>query len=113
VKPLKWMGSSKKDIGKFPKNVQEAMGFALLQAQKGEKHIHVKPLKGIKALECVERDKSGTYRVIYTVEIKGVIYVLHAFQKKSKKGIATPLQDINLIKKRLVEVKNLSKQVKK
>jgi phage-related protein len=112
MKPLKWVGSSKKDFIKFPENVQDAMGFALYQAQKGEKHVHAKPLKGLGAMEIVENDRSGTYRVIYIVEMKEAIYVLHAFQKKSKSGIATPLQEINLAKKRLEEIRVLNKQRK-
>jgi len=105
MKSLEWIGSSKKDLKKFPKEVQKVIGFALLKAQRGEKYINTKPLKGINAMEIVERSKNGTYRVVYTTEIKNVIYVLHAFQKKSKRGIKTPTQEINLVKQRLKEVK--------
>lgn len=113
MKLLRWVGSSKKDLIKFPDAVKRSMGFALYQAQKGEKHVHAKPLKRLGVIEVVENDRSGTYRAVYTVEIKEAVYVLHVFQKKSKKGIATPLQEIDLIKKRLEEVRALNKKVKK
>jgi len=113
VKLLKWIGSSKKDLRKFPKEVQDAIGFALRRAQEGKKYNNAKRLKGIKATEIIERDRSGTYRAVYTTEIKNIVYVLHAFQKKSKRGIKTPIQEINLIKQRLKEVKILNNQEKK
>jgi len=109
MKSLKWIGSSKKDLKKFPKDVKRTIGFALERAREGKKHNNAKKLKGIRATEIIERDKSGTYRAVYTTEIKNVIYVLHVFQKKSKRGIKTPLQEINLIKQRLKEVKKLNK----
>ena len=108
MKSLEWIGSSKKDIKKFPEDIQDSIGFALLEAQKGDKHIHAKSLKRIKATEIVERSRNGTYRVVYTTAVKNVVYVLHAFQKKSKKGIKTPMQEINLVKQRLKEVINLN-----
>lgn len=80
------------------------MGFALHQAQKGLKSDHAKPFKGFggaSVLEIVEMDESGTYRAVYTVKFKEIIYVLHVFQKKSKSGIATPKQQIDLIRSRL------------
>lgn len=113
MKTLKWIGSSKKDLKKLPKKVQESIIFALNRAQEGKKYDHAKRLKGIKAIEIIERDKSGTYRAVYTTEIKNTIYVLHVFQKKSKKGIKTPIQEINLIKQRLKEVKKLKQVGKK
>ncbi len=76
------------------------MGYALYLAQCGEKHPDAKPLKGFKGaviLEVVEDFDTDTYRAVYTVKFEGVVYVLHAFQKKSKRGIATPKQDIELI----------------
>jgi phage-related protein len=80
------------------------MGFAINDAQNGDEHPRVKALRGFggrSVLEVVEDDDGNTYRAVYTVRFAGVIYVLHAFQKKSRKGIATPKQDIDLIKARL------------
>ena len=102
--PVEWVGSSKEDLSAFPRKVKEAMGFALRTAQKGGKHIDAKPLKGFGGagvLEIVEDFDGNTYRGVYTVKMKGVIYVLHAFQKKSKSGIKTPEFEIKKIKQRL------------
>jgi phage-related protein len=103
-RPLFWVASSKKDLMQFPQDVCCEVGHALYLAQLGEKHFHVKPLKrfgGAGVLEIVEDDDGNTYRVIYTVKFAGALYVLHAFQKKSKSGIATPYQEIELVKARL------------
>lgn len=103
-KPLEWVGSSKKDLRSFPENVKDVVGFALRYAQRGEKHDSAKVLKGFHGagvLEIIEDDDGDTYRAVYTVNFPDVVYVLHCFQKKSKKGITTPKEDIDLIKKRL------------
>lgn len=108
LKPVEWIGSSRNDLRKFPEEVQQMMGFALYRAQLGKKHPDAKPLKGFKGsgvLEIVENFDGDTYRAIYTVKFEGRIYVLHAFQKKSKRGISTPKQDINLIEARLKRAK--------
>jgi phage-related protein len=87
------MGSSRKDLKAFPDLVQDACGFALWLAQTGRKHPNAKPLRGFKGagvLEIVENREGNTYRAIYTVRFAKAVYVLHAFQKKSKKGIQTP-----------------------
>lgn len=110
-----WLGSTKKAVQGFPLTVRQAVGFALFQAQLGGKHVDTKPLKGFggaSVLEIVERFDSDTYRAVYTVKFAEVIYVLHAFQKKSKQGIKTPKQDIDLIKKRLQQAKEDYKQIK-
>ena len=89
-------------------DVQQVFGYALYLAQCGEKHPATKPLKGFKGagvLEVVEDFDGDTYRVVYTVKLAGVVYVLHAFQKKSKRGIATPKQDVQLIESRLKRAK--------
>lgn len=94
----------KKIAQEFPLEVRKAIGFALYQAQEGNKHIHAKPLKGFSGagvLEIVEDFDGNTYRAIYTVKFGDLIYVIHAFQKKSKTGIKTPKQEIDLIKQRL------------
>lgn len=90
------------------------MGYALFFAQNGKMHEHAKVLSGMGSAgvqEVRENDKSGTYRVIYTVETAEFIFVLHAFQKKSKSGIATPKQEIDLLKSRLKEAKALYKNL--
>ena len=103
LKPVEWVGSSREDLKKFPAAVQDQVGFALYQAQVGLKHRTAKPLKelGANVLEVISRQDGGTYRTVYTVRFKAAIYVLHAFQKKAKRGIATPNQEIDLVKHRL------------
>ena len=103
-KQLSWVGSSREDIRQFPEDVKDDIGFALREAQQGKKPASAKPLKGFKGagvLEIIEDYRTDTYRAIYTVRFAEVVYVLHCFQKKSKKGIATPKQDIELIERRL------------
>ncbi|WNZ23123.1 addiction module toxin RelE [Leptolyngbya sp. NK1-12] len=107
-KPVEWVGSSLDDLKEFPEDVRQTVGYALYLAQCGEKHPSAKPLKGFKGigvLEIVEDFDGDTYRAVYTVKLAGVVYVLHAFQKKSKQGIATPKQDIDLIEARLKRAK--------
>jgi len=104
VKPLFWIASSKDDLRDLPEEVKDVIGFALFQAQKGAKHVAAKPLKGFGGagvLEIVAHDTGSTYRGVYTVSFAGAVYVLDAFQKKSKKGARTPPGDIDRIKKRL------------
>jgi phage-related protein len=103
-KPVRWMGSSRKDLKAFPKLVQRDIGQALYAAQRGEEYPSVKALKGFggrSILEIVASTDVSTYRAVYTVRFGDAIYMLHAFQKKSKKGIATPKQEIDLIWQRL------------
>ena len=103
-KPLFWVGSSKEDLREFPEEVRLTMGFALWQAQRGGKHADAKPLKGFGGagvLEIVEDHDASTYRTVYTVRLAGAVYVLHAFQKKSKRGVKTPPQEMDLVKRRL------------
>ncbi len=103
------MGSSLKDLREFPEDVKDQMGYALHLAQHGRKHPDVKPLSGFKGasvLEVVEDYDGDTYRSVYTVKFKGVVYVLHAFQKKSKRGIETPKHDIELIQSRLADARD-------
>ncbi len=99
-KPLKWIASALDDLKKFPEDVQDVMGYALDLAQHGQKHPDAKPLHsfpGTGVLEIVDDFDGDTYRAIYTVKFAGVVYLLHSFQKKSKHGIATPKQDIELV----------------
>jgi phage-related protein len=103
-KPVYWVGSSKRDLSAFPQPVKDVVGFALHQAQVGEKHDSAKPLKGFGGagvLEIVEDSDGETYRAVYTVRLQNAVYVLHAFQKKSRKGIKTPQTDIDLVRNNL------------
>lgn len=103
-KPVLWMGSSRVDLRAFPEPVRRAIGHALYAAQQGETDPAAKPLKGFKGssvMEIVDRYDTDTYRAVYTTRFLDVIYVLHAFQKKSKRGVATPQKDIELVRQRL------------
>jgi phage-related protein len=103
-KPVRWVGGSKADISSFPTPVRLRIGGALWEAQIGGKAPYAKPLKGFGSgaiIEVVDDFDGDTYRAIYTVRFAGVVYVLHAFQKKAKRGIATPKADLDLIEKRL------------
>lgn len=101
--PIDWIGSSKKELLTFPDPVINRMGYALGVAQLGGKHPHAKPWKGEGGgvFEVVEDYSGDTYRAVYTVRFAEVIYVLHAFQKKSTRGIATAATDVAMIKARL------------
>lgn len=104
MKPLYWMGSSKKDLQSLPADIQDIFGFALYLAQCGGKHPQAKPLKGFRGagvLEVVEDYVGDTYRAVYTINLGTAVYVLHAFQKKSMSGIATPKPDMDKIRERL------------
>ncbi len=103
-KDLVWVASSRRDIREVPKPVQRTFGVALFAAQSGETPPIAKPLKGFGGagvLELIEDDRAGTYRAVYTVRFGTAIYVLHVFQKKSKRGISTPAHETDLIKERL------------
>ena len=107
MKTIEWIGSSNKDLKRFPKDVQREIGYALYVAQYGEKHKAVKPLKGYGAgvYEIVSNYNTNAYRAVYIVNIDDKIYVLHAFQKKSKSGIKTPKEELFVIEERLKQVK--------
>lgn len=100
-KPAIWIGSSRDDLRAFPDEVRRVMGFAINDAQNGAEHPRAKALKGFggrSVLEIVDDEDGDTYRAVYTVRVAGVIYVLHAFQKKSKRGVETPKREIEIIK---------------
>jgi phage-related protein len=104
ARPVRWIGSSRDDLRGFPEPVRLRVGGALWEAQIGRKASWAKPLKGFGGagvLEIVDDHDGETYRAVYTVRFAGVVYVLHAFQKKSKRGIATPQHEIALIQQRL------------
>jgi phage-related protein len=104
VKPLFWVASAKKDLLEMPDQVVDLVGYALYLAQCNLKHSQAKPLKGFGSagvLEVVEDDDGNTYRAVYTIRFSNRVYVLHCFQKKSRKGIEMPKQDMDLIEARL------------
>jgi phage-related protein len=113
-KPLYWLGSSKRDLRALPGSVQDVFGYALYLAQAGRKHEQAKPLRGFGSagvLEVVEDWDRSTYRAVYTVKFKGVVFVLHAFQKKSVSGVATPKADLDLIRERLKAAEQIAKEL--
>lgn len=115
-KPIRFVGSTLDDLSKFPDGVKTVIGYALHVAQIGGKHPKAKPLKGFHGaavVEVVEDFDGNTYRAVYTVRFAGVVYALHAFEKKSKKGIETPKSDIDLVKQRLKDAEQDYKAGKK
>lgn len=103
IRILRWIGSSYKDLKGMPDGLQQRIGYSLHLAQIGDKGDNAKVLKGFGSagiLEVIENDSGGTYRAVYTVRFESAVYVLHCFQKKSVKGIATPKPDMELIKER-------------
>jgi phage-related protein len=116
LKPIVWMGSSREDLRGFPEQVRRDIGHALYTAQQGSTDPAAKPLKGFggaNVMEIVDRHETNTYRAVYTAQFAGTIYVLHAFQKKSKRGIATPRKDIELIEDRLAAARKHYKERQK
>jgi phage-related protein len=114
-KPLVWLGSSKKDLLKLPTGVRRVFGHALHFAQHGEQHDAAKRLKGFSGkgvLEVVEDDAAGTYRAVYTVKFEAAVFVLHCFQKKSKRGIQTPKADMDIIRTRLKAAATVAQEMR-
>ena len=114
VKPLYWVGSSKKDLLALPEEVVDVFGYALYLAQIGKKHEQAKPLKGFGSagvLEVVEDWQGSTYRAVYTVRFARGVFVLHVFQKKAKRGMATPMADLHLIRERLKAAEQAAKEL--
>jgi phage-related protein len=114
LKSLYWVGSSKRDLSALPDPVMDLFGFALYLAQTGGKHEQAKPLRGFGCagvLEVVEDWNRSTFRAVYTARFSGAIFVLHVFQKKSKRGAATPKADIDLIRERLRVAEQMAKEL--
>jgi len=108
-----WLGTSHRDLRQFPREVRRDIGVALYAAQQGETDPAAKPLKGFgggSVLEIVANYRGDTWRAVYTVRYSEAIYVLHAFQKKSTKGIATSKNDLDLIQRRLAEADRLHRE---
>lgn len=115
LKPVIWIGSSRKDLREFPEPVQDHIGYALYVAQRGGRHRDAKVLRGFGGagvVEVVKDYRGDTFRAVYTLRHAGTVYVLHAFQKKSKTGRETPHRDIELIKQRLREAEQIAKEMK-
>ncbi len=113
LRPVTWVGSSRHDLASFPQPVRRDMGQALYVAQRGDTDPAAKPLKGFggaRVMEIVDRHDTNTYRAVYTVQFAEAIYVLHAFQKKSTRGTATPARDIDLIRRRLADAERLHRE---
>jgi phage-related protein len=112
LKPMVWVGTSLKDLREFPPPVQDHMGYALYVAQRGGKHLDSKVLRGFGGagvLEVIKDHRGDTFRAVYTLKYAGRVFVLHAFQKKSKSGGQTPRRDIELIQQRLREAEQLAR----
>ncbi len=113
ARPLLWIGTSRRDLRGFPRKVRRDIGQALYAAQQGETDPSAKPMRGFgggSVLEIIAKHHGDTWRAVYTVRHPGAIYVLHAFQKKSKRGIATPKNEIDLIHQRLAEAERLHRE---
>jgi len=114
LKPVIWVGSSRKDFRDFPEPVQDHMGYALYVAQRGGKHSDTKALTGFAGagvLEVIRNFCGDTFRAVYTVRFARAVFVLHAFQKKSKIGSETPRRDKELIKQRLREAERIVREM--
>ena len=103
-KDIIWVSSSLEDLKRFPEPVQKVRGFALVQAQCGGKHLQARPLKGFGSagvLEVIEDFDGNAFRTVYTVRFADAVYVLHAFQKRSKRGTKTPNREMDVVRARL------------
>jgi phage-related protein len=113
LKPLVWIASSRREFTAFPDEVKSEMGYAMFLAQSGGRYRKAKTFKGsgdAGVVEIVDDHRGDTFRTVYTVRFASAVYVLHAFQKKSKTGIATPKTDIRLIAQRLAEAQRLHEE---
>lgn len=114
LKPLHWVGTSKRDLQSLPAPVVDFFGYALYLAQTGKRHEQAKPLKGFGSagvLEVVDDWDRSTYRAVYTVTFRAAVFVLHVFQKKSTHGTATPKADMDLIRERLKAAEQFAREV--
>jgi phage-related protein len=113
IRPAVFVGSSQKDLRAFPAAVRSEIGQSLFEAQLGDHPRNAKPLKGFSGvLEIRDNFDGDTYRAVYTMRFEGVLYVLHAFQKKSTSGIATPQRHVELIRQRLRDAEAIHKAKK-
>jgi phage-related protein len=115
IKPLLWIGSSRKDLREFPDPVQDHIGYALYVAQLGGRHRDAKTLTGFGGagvLEIVKDYRGDTFRAVYTLRYAAAVYVLHAFQKKSKTGRETPRREMELVQQRLHQAELIATEMK-
>jgi phage-related protein len=113
MKPVVWIGSSRRDLREMPQQVRRDIGQVLYTAQQSVTDPAAKPLKGFggaRVMEIVERYRTDAYRAVYTAHFDNAVYVLHVFQKKSKSGIATPKHEIELIRRRLAEAERHNRE---
>src|SRR5213596_1381067 len=116
LKPMVWLASTKRDLMALPVEVIDTFGYALYLGQTGKKHEQAKPLRGFGSagvLEIVEDWRGNASRAVYTVRFATAVFSLHVFQKKAKSGIATPKQDMELIKARLKAAERIVKGLPK
>lgn len=113
MKRLIFVADSHRALTEFPEPVQRHVGFALYQAQMGNKHVDAKQLRNVAGgvLEVVSDHRGDTFRTVYTVKLAKAVYVLHAFQKKSRRGIATPQGEIDLVKQRLLRAIQIDREL--
>jgi phage-related protein len=114
ARPLQWVASTKRDLLLLPDEVIHTFGYALYLAQTGRKHEQAKPLRGFGSagvLEVTDDWEGNTYRAVYTVRFQRAVFVLHVFQKKAKRGMATPKADLELIRQRLRAAELLAKEL--
>lgn len=112
IRPVAWLGDSRRQVRSFPPEVRKSIGVALYDVQKGDKAPTAKPFKGIASgvFEIALRFDKDAYRMVYAVQIGRRVYVLHAVQKKSKHGISTPRQDVDLIEQRYKQALKMEKE---
>lgn len=116
MKEAIFVGSSLRDLRKFPEGARSEAGQAIYLAQKGDRAINAVPLKGFgsaKVLEIVIPEDGDAFRAVYTVKFDTAVYVLHAFQKKSRKGIKTPLHDLDVVRSRLKDAEEIDRARKR
>ena len=106
---ISWVNAARREFETFPAKVQTEGLAALTVAAEGSKTDHAKPLHGLGSgvFEIILNDRAGTFRVVYAVQLGDDLWVLHAFEKKSKKGKKTPRQEIDLIRDRLKRLKEM------
>ena len=111
IRPIRWLGNAKRNIQNFPKEAQKTIGSQLQMMQFGGMPKNAKPFKGVGSgvFEIALKHDKEAYRTVLAVRLGNTIYALHAFQKKSKKGTATPKQDVDLIKQRYKEAQELAR----
>lgn len=109
MREILWVKAARKEFEGFPAGAREILQSALIIASEGRKADIAKPMKGLGSgvMEIALPYRADAYRVVYAVQIGNAVWVVHAFQKKSTKGIATPLKEVELIKARLKRIREI------